>query len=65
MPEQELSNVLEPFRRVEDSRSRQTGGTGLGLSIARMIVEKHGGKLSLSNKPLPATGLVVEIRLPL
>lgn len=65
IPEQELSNVLEPFRRVEDSRSRQTGGTGLGLSIARMIVEKHGGKLSLSNKPLPATGLVVEIRLPL
>lgn len=65
IPEQELNSVLEPFRRVEDSRSRQTGGTGLGLSIARMIIEKHGGKLSLSNKPLPATGLVVEIRLSL
>lgn len=65
IPQQELDSVLEPFRRVEDSRSRQTGGTGLGLSIARMIVEKHGGKLSLSNKPQPATGLVVEIRLPL
>lgn len=65
IPQQELDSVLEPFRRVEDSRSRQTGGTGLGLSIARMIVEKHGGKLSLNNKPQPATGLVVEIRLPL
>jgi signal transduction histidine kinase len=65
IPQQELDSILEPFRRVEDSRSRQTGGTGLGLSIARMIVEKHGGKLSLRNKPLPATGLVVEIRLPL
>lgn len=65
IPEQELNSVLEPFRRVEDSRSRQTGGTGLGLSIARMIIEKHGGKLSLSNKPMPASGLIVEIRLPL
>ena len=65
IPQPELDSVLEPFRRVEDSRSRQTGGTGLGLSIARMIVEKHGGKLSLNNKPLPATGLEVEIRLPL
>lgn len=65
IPQPELDSVLEPFRRVEDSRSRQTGGTGLGLSIARMIVEKHGGKLSLNNKPLPATGLVVEISLPL
>jgi len=65
IPQQELESVLEPFRRVEDSRSRQTGGTGLGLSIARMIIEKHGGKLSLSNKPLPTTGLIVEISLPL
>jgi signal transduction histidine kinase len=65
IPPQELSNVLEPFRRLEDSRSRQTGGTGLGLAIARMIVEKHGGKLSISNKPLPASGLVIQIVLPL
>ena len=64
IPEQELDSVLEPFRRVEDSRSRQTGGTGLGLSIARMIVEKHGGRMTLSNKPAPASGLVIRIELP-
>lgn len=64
IPEQELETVLEPFRRVEDSRSRQTGGTGLGLSIARMIVEKHGGHMTLSNKPAPASGLVIHIELP-
>lgn len=65
IPAQELDSILEPFRRLEDSRSRQTGGTGLGLSIARMIVEKHGGKLTLSNKAAPANGLVIEIILPL
>lgn len=65
IPAQELDNVLEPFRRLEDSRSRHTGGTGLGLSIARMIVEKHGGSMTLSNKPAPESGLVVQIDLPL
>lgn len=65
IPEQELHSVLEPFRRVEDSRSRQTGGTGLGLSISRMIIEKHGGKLSLKNRQQPTSGLIVEIKLPL
>ncbi|MGP1718439.1 MAG: ATP-binding protein [Methylophilus sp.] len=65
IPEQELDTVLEPFRRLEDSRSRHTGGTGLGLSIARMIVEKHGGSMTLSNKPAPASGLIIHIDLPL
>lgn len=65
IPEQELATVLEPFRRLEDSRSRHTGGTGLGLSIARMIVEKHGGSMTLSNKPAPASGLIIHIELPL
>ncbi|HSI44621.1 MAG TPA: ATP-binding protein [Methylophilus sp.] len=65
IPEQELDTVLEPFRRLEDSRSRHTGGTGLGLSIARMIVEKHGGSMTLSNKQAPASGLIIHIDLPL
>ena len=64
IPGHELSAVLEPFRRVEDSRSRHTGGTGLGLSIVRMIVEKHDGQLQLRNKPAPEHGLIVEITLP-
>lgn len=64
IPASELGTILEPFRRVEDSRSRQTGGTGLGMSIARMIVEKHGGSITLENKAAPLTGLVIHITLP-
>ena len=30
IPEAELAKVFQPFYRVEDSRSRDTGGTGLG-----------------------------------
>ena len=51
VPEDMLEKVLEPFVRVEDSRSRQTGGAGLGLTIARALAEKNGATLTLRNHP--------------
>jgi signal transduction histidine kinase len=54
--------VFKPFRRLEVSRSRETGGTGLGLTVARSIVRAHGGDVKLINQP--AGGLRVEVRLP-
>ena len=62
IPEQELFRVFEPFYRIEESRSRETGGVGLGLAIARSIIQAHGGELALSNRP--KGGLRVKISLP-
>jgi signal transduction histidine kinase len=62
IPPAELSRVLEPFYRLESSRSRETGGVGMGLSIAADIVARHGGELTLSN--LDAGGLRARIALP-
>ncbi|NEV61417.1 ATP-binding protein [Thiorhodococcus minor] len=62
IPDGDLEKVLEPFFRLEASRSRETGGTGLGLSVARTIVHAHGGSLRLSNRP--EGGLRGLIRLP-
>lgn len=62
IPEAELSRVLEPFYRVEASRSRKTGGVGLGLAIAQSIVHAQGGQLTLANKP--KGGLQASIILP-
>ena len=58
----ELAQVLEPFYRVEASRSRETGGSGLGLAIARAVAEAHGGTLTLANRP--EGGLAATIALP-
>nr|WP_315593013.1 ATP-binding protein [uncultured Cupriavidus sp.] len=62
IPPAELQRVLEPFYRVESSRSRATGGVGMGLSIAADIVARHGGELKLTNRL--EGGLRVSITLP-
>lgn len=63
MPEDALEHVFEPFVRLEDSRSRDTGGTGLGLPIARSILRAHGGDVILTNRP--EGGLRARVTLPL
>ncbi len=62
IPEDRHADVLKPFYRLEESRSRETGGTGLGLTVARTIVHAHGGDITLQNRP--EGGLRVEITLP-
>lgn len=63
IPEDQLERVIEPFARIEESRSTDTGGHGLGLAIARLIARAHGGDISLSNRL--GGGLRASMRLPL
>ena len=62
IPERHLGDVLQPFFRLEGSRSRETGGTGLGLAIAANLLAAQGGALSLRNHP--EGGLEACVRLP-
>ncbi len=62
IPSEHLQRVMEPFYRVEPSRSRDTGGSGLGLAITKDIVEGHGGELLIDNRA--GGGLCATIRLP-
>jgi signal transduction histidine kinase len=62
IPDDELGRVLEPFYRLETSRSRDTGGTGLGLAIAAQLMLSVGGRLTLGNRP--GGGLVARVELP-
>jgi signal transduction histidine kinase len=51
IPRQLRKIVLEPFVRMDDSRSRRTGGAGLGLAVVRTLVEAHRGTVRISDAP--------------
>jgi nitrogen fixation/metabolism regulation signal transduction histidine kinase len=51
-------NLFVPFFTTK------RGGSGIGLVLARLIVEAHGGTLTLENRD-DARGCVARIRLPL
>jgi two-component system OmpR family sensor kinase len=63
MPDSEIERVFEPFRRLESSRSRETGGIGLGLAVVRAVARSHGGDVVLRNRP--HGGLSARVTLPL
>lgn len=61
IPGDQRERVFDPFVRLEDSRSRDTGGAGLGLSIARSIIRNHGGEISFHKG---SGGFRVKLYLP-
>lgn len=64
IPDAERSAMLQPFVRGDRARNLDGAtGFGLGLSIVLAIVEGHGGRLRLQNRP--GGGLCARIELPL
>lgn len=61
IPDEMLEAAMQPFVRLEQSRSRETGGTGLGLAIAQQLAATLGGKVRLYNRD--GGGLAVELTL--
>ena len=64
IPEAERALVMEPFHRAWNVRESRIPGTGLGLYICRRLVEAHGGRLRLDDRPDGRPGTRVEFTLP-
>ena len=47
---QELSRIFDSFYRTKTVSNDRTTGAGLGLTIVRQLVEKSGGKISVTSK---------------
>lgn len=65
IPEEDQALVTEPFHRAWNVRESRIPGTGLGLFISRRLVEAHGGRLSLGDRPDGRPGTRVTFTLPL
>lgn len=59
--QEDRERLLRPFTRKNTARS-QAGGSGLGLAIVNRIVQRYGGKLTLTGDV--AGGLVVRMVFP-
>jgi signal transduction histidine kinase len=63
IPEDRITDALQPFVRLDTARTRDTAGMGLGLAIVRKSVRMDGGSFDVRNRP--EGGLRATVRLPL
>lgn len=61
IPEDEIGEVFERFRRAERTKS---GGVGLGLYIVRTLVQAHGGRVWVTSTPGEGTTFHVALPVP-
>jgi two-component system, OmpR family, sensor histidine kinase ResE len=61
IPPEDLPRVFEPFFRGSNV-VESFAGSGVGLAVARLIVEQHGGSLSLDSRL--GAGTLATVRLP-
>ncbi|MFT5157756.1 MAG: signal transduction histidine kinase [Bacteroidia bacterium] len=63
IPENQRKRIFKKFYRIEDEEVRDTKGTGLGLYIVKQTIEKHGGKVEISNNS--PHGSIFTVSLPI
>ena len=61
IPLQEQSRVFDKFYRAQNIPDSSFPGIGLGLSYVKLMVEAHGGSISLQSQPGNGTTFIIEI----
>jgi two-component system CheB/CheR fusion protein len=64
IPPEMLAAIFELFVQGQKSLARSEGGMGIGLSLVRMLVELHGGSVSVHSDGCDQ-GSIFTVRLPL
>ena len=62
MTEQQLADIFERFRQLDQSSTRPVGGFGLGLYIVKNLVNGHQGDIEVESEI--GKGTTFRIRLP-
>lgn len=56
---EDLPYIFNRFYKSDKARTRENGGAGLGLSIAKLIIEKHQGKIHVDSSPGQGTRVLI------
>jgi len=59
LPE-EMDAALKPFEQTSGASHANTNGTGLGLPITKLLIEQHGGTLTLNSAPGEGTRITLQ-----
>jgi len=62
MRPEDIPIAFEPFRQIDGDAAHAHEGTGLGLPLAKMLVEKHGGTLTVTSAL--GEGTTVDVAIP-
>ncbi|HST83825.1 MAG TPA: ATP-binding protein [Kineosporiaceae bacterium] len=62
IPQERIAELFEPFRRLQQTRTRTADGAGLGLSIVNSIAQAHGAVGWA--RPNPEGGLTFSLQFP-
>jgi len=52
VPREARAKIFEPFIRLDESRTAESGGVGLGLAIVQRIAAVHDGRVEIDDSPL-------------
>ncbi len=63
IPADELPNIFDRFYIGNPSSRQEYAGTGLGLAISKLLIENHGGNITVHNRG--PRGCEFTIKLPL
>ncbi|NTF17020.1 two-component sensor histidine kinase [Agrobacterium rubi] len=63
IPDDMIGRAFEPFFRTSPAREKSIPGAGLGLAIVKEIVNRHRGRITLSNRH--PHGLYQQVLLPI
>ncbi len=62
IPEEELKELFQKFKKAKSSFKKHIPGAGLGLAISKKIIDNHGGSINISS--VENQGTTVAITLP-
>jgi signal transduction histidine kinase len=62
IPKEDIPHIFDRFYRSDKSRTKASGGHGLGLSIAKLIIDRHKGRIEVES--IVQVGTKIRIYLP-